>query len=700
MTPLVQARRCYNKDAVEPSRRMAGQGMRRAVGSAFLAALAAPLLSAAAPAPAALDYDLLADGVVNGSLHVQPLDGGRVEMANRYQSQDKVRELRVEVTLDARGVPVAMRRVGQAFAFQRIDETFQAAGGEANWRNRIEAGASRQAAGRYYVPLGFTAGSGPGADCAAYEVGLLAAALLRAPDGRLPLLPVGEARAHVARDLMVTSGERSAHVRLVAVEGLGIEPDYVWLDDEDRLFAGRSAIRTGWRGAADTLKAAQRDADRDALARAVAATPALRGMVLIRDVAVFDARSRRTRPDRSVLLAGGRIAWVAPAGRPGPKGATVLDGRGDTLLPGLWDMHVHLSGAREGLRHLASGVTTVRDMGNDNAALPALAARFDSGETPGPTVVKAGFIEGTGPSTTYLGRIVGSEGEALAAVDAYADAGYAQIKLYNQVRPEWVPAIARRAHARGLRLSGHIPFGGDAVREVEDGYDEIQHFVFLFLHFAGKPVATPLTFNAARAVRDVAIAPPSPQALALVRTMQAHRTAMDMTLTVYEPLFLGKPGVPAPVFAAYADVLPKAMLRQVATGPLPTPPDLTTAQFQETYAKALQMAALLHRSGIHLVAGTDFAPLSGLALPRELELMAQAGIAPADVLGIATLGSAALMKRDGDVGAVEQGEAADLVLVRGDPTRDIRRVRDVVLTFKGGVGYRPRALLTASGMPW
>jgi imidazolonepropionase-like amidohydrolase len=180
--------------------------------------------------------------------------------------------------------------------------------------------------------------------------------------------------------------------------------------------------------------------------------------------------------------------------------------------------------------------------------------------------------------------------------------------------------------------------------------------------------------------------------------LRDEHVAADMTLTVYEGLFRGRPGEPAPVFARYAAHLPPAMLRQVSPGPLPTPPDLTVAAYRDAYAKALTLTRLLRRGGVQLVAGTDFAPLAGLAFPRELELMVEAGLTPAESLRVATIEAAQVMKLDAEFGSVDTGKVADLILVAGDPTRHIEQIRDVRLVIKGGVAYRPEALLNASGL--
>lgn len=656
------------------------------------------LLSAAPPIAETIRYDIVTNGTINGTSSVVIAPNGGIAIDNRYQSQDKDRALTIAVTLDAAGLPVTMRRAGQAFAFSPIDESYTREGTCARWRNRVEDGASDNARDRYYVPFGLTSGTGLARDGAAYELGLFAAALLRAPGRRLDLLPVGSATAEIVDETTVRQGNEPQHLRLVSIAGTSLDPIYLWLDDRDRLFAGAGAIRHGWIAVNDDLarRTAAIDDQRveDAVRRAGLATKAT--SLVIRDVAVFDARLARIVPHRTVTVVGDRIVSVTAATtRANLRSAgEVIDGRGKTLLPGLWDMHVHLQ-PREVLRHLASGVTTVRDMGNVNTALERLDARVRDGKVPGPTILRAGFMDASGPTATYNGTLVSSEAEALAAVDDYAREGFVQIKLYNAIHPEWVAAIARRAHRHGLRVSGHVPFGATVQQVTAIGYDEIQHFIYPMLSIAGQPAATPLTFNTARAAQTVDVN--SPATRAFIALMRQRHIAMDMTLSVYEPLIRGRVGQVPPVVAAWSDRLPAAMLRQATGGPLPTPPDLADDQFRATLTKAQALMLAFRKGGIQLLAGTDQSWIGGFALSRELELMVAAGLTPVDVLRIATFEASRTMGRGDAVGQVSPGQQADLLLVDGDPTQDIARIRTVDRVIKSGIAYHPADLLAISG---
>lgn len=171
---------------------------------------------------------------------------------------------------------------------------------------------------------------------------------------------------------------------------------------------------------------------------------------------------------------------------------------GHTLLPGLWDMHTHIS-RTHGLLHLAGGVTTVRDLANDTDELIETKKLYDTDAVLGPRIILAGFMDGSGKYTGPTKVVVDTEEQAVAAMNRYVELGYEQIKLYSSIKPELVDPIAKAAHARGLRVSGHIPAFMTAEQAVRAGYDEIQHINMLVLNFLFDKVQdtrTPARFSA------------------------------------------------------------------------------------------------------------------------------------------------------------------------------------------------------------
>jgi imidazolonepropionase-like amidohydrolase len=359
-------------------------------------------------------------------------------------------------------------------------------------------------------------------------------------------------------------------------------------------------------------------------------------------------------------------------------------------------MHVHIASG-DGTLLLASGITTVRDLGNDLEQLAARKARFDAGSELGPNVLRAGLIDGPGPFTAPTGVVVSDEAQAKAAVARFADARYDQIKIYSSVPPPLVPAIAAAAHARGLRVSGHIPSGMDAAQAVEAGYDEIQHVNFLFLRFLAGPnddTRTPLRFTrVAEAGAGLDLA--SPEVRQFFDLLVAHKTVLDPTLATFHAMFVADPGDLDPVLAPFESRLPAQSVRFGKGGGLPAP-GAQRAQFRESYQAMLRMVKAAWDRKITIVAGTD--DVAGLTLSHELELYVEAGIPAPDVLALATLGSARVMGKDRETGSIAVGKRADLVLVDGDPTVDITAVRNTDTVVCRGIVYDPAELFASVGM--
>ena len=310
------------------------------------------------------------------------------------------------------------------------------------------------------------------------EAALLVGALVKAKGVPVKLLPAGEARLERLTDVTLEDHGRKLHVTEFAITGLSFEPQTVWLDDDQQFFGfpGKwfAILREGWEGTNDQLYALDRAAEDARNARlAHELAQHVDHPVAVEHVRLFDSEQATIREDQTVVINGERITMVGPsAAVVVPKDAQHIDGTGKTLLPGLFDMHVHAQ-AVDGLLHIASGVTSVRDMGNDIEELKHLQTQWDSGAAIGPRVWKAGFIDGHGPFQAPTGLYADTVEEAQADVNRYADLGYVQIKVYSSLNPEFVPGIVKTAHARGLRVSGHVPNGMIASQFVEDGADEV-----------------------------------------------------------------------------------------------------------------------------------------------------------------------------------------------------------------------------------
>jgi imidazolonepropionase-like amidohydrolase len=391
--------------------------------------------------------------------------------------------------------------------------------------------------------------------------------------------------------------------------------------------------------------------------------------------------------DETVVVTGERISAAGPAASVTvPAGAERIDGRGKTLLPGLFDMHVHAGGDMDGILHIASGVTSVRDMGNSIPVLARLDEEWQSGAAIGPRMKKAGLIDGPGPYQAPTGIFAATQAEANAGVNRYADLGYVQTKLYSSFDPALVPEVIWLSHARGMRVSGHVPSGMTAREFVEEGADEIQHINFIMLNFLSDKVKDTRSTGRFTGPGEYAagIDLDSKEVSDFIALLVRHHTTLDLTLNAFEDMYTARPGQAAPTMAPVLDRLPVQVQRSAYTGGLP----VTAAndeKYRDAWSAMLKMTKRLNDAGVTILAGTDALP--GVMLHRELELEVEAGIPPLKALQNATLLAATVLREQEELGSVETGKLADLVLVEGNPAKNISDVRRCRTVFKGGAMY-------------
>jgi imidazolonepropionase-like amidohydrolase len=619
-------------------------------------------------------------------------DGAR-EFTFEFSDRGRGPKLTTSIKLDSGGLPVSLNTTGNDYLKAPVVESFTFADGVARWKNTAEAGEKKLTSNAFYNSM----------NSAPEEFALLAEALLKSPTKRLPLLPEGEASIERTGELTLKDGGgKERRVVSYEVSGLGFTPSTIWLDDDNSFFANVSSwlsvVREGWESSVPALIKKQDELEAGRTSKlAHTLTRKLTTPLVFTNANLFDAETGKTIPNTTVVIAGNRIRAVGPAGAFNvPKTAEVIDARGRTLMPGLWDMHVHL-GPNDGLMHIAAGVTSVRDMANDTDALLALKGRIEAGEEIGPRILMAGIMDGRGPYAGPTKVLVDTEDEARAAIETYAGLGYAQVKIYSSIKPELVPKIIEMAHARGLRVSGHVPAFMTAEQFVRAGADEFQHINFFVLNFLFddvKDTRTPVRFTAV-ADRAATLDLSSARVRSFVELLKERKTVVDPTVNIFEGMFTDRPGQIPAGFAAIADRLPPQVRRGLLAGGLPVP-EGKDERYRESAKALLRMVKMLYDAGVPIVAGTDSTP--GFALHRELELYAEAGIPPADVLRIATLGAARVMKRERELGTIAPGKVADLILIDGDPTRRIGDIRRVSLVIKDGSVYEPAALYKSIGV--
>src|SRR5712692_2380073 len=649
-------------------------------------------LSARAQVPDTVRYTVLMAGRSAGIEKSWTTTDGSFHYYLEFNDRGRGPALTESMVLGAGGVPMLIESTGHDYYKNSVAERFAMANGQATWQNSAERGSKPVATPAFYLSM----------DGAVEEQAVLARALLAAPNRTLRLLPDGEASIASVGELTVHTHGESRTVVQYAITGLDLTPTRVWLDMSGQFFAAGGSwfmvIRAGCDSVQPDLIKAQQAADsarQGILARTLAHKPS--AALVFQNANLFDADSGKVRARNAVVVVGNRITAVGPDGRVAiPAGAEIVDATGKTLLPGLWDMHVHTSDD-DGLLHLAAGVTSVRDMANDVDELQVRRHRWDDGSLLGPRLLMAGFLDGPGPFAGPTKVLVSTDSEARAWIDRYAAMGYVQTKVYSSIRPELVPAIVDESHKRGLRVSGHIPNGMTAEQAVRAGFDEIQHANFWFLNFGGDSVGdtrTPVRFTAV-AERGASLDLGSERVRAFIRLLKERGTALDPTVNVFEELFVARKGVVSPGYASVADRLPPQVRRGLFAGGLPVPEGMDQ-RYRDSFAAVLRFLKLMYDAGIPLEAGTDAFP--GFAYQRELELYAQAGIPTSAVLQIATINAARIMHRDSVLGSVAPGKLADLILVDGNPAERISDVRRVVLVVKDGTVYQPAMMYRAIGV--
>jgi imidazolonepropionase-like amidohydrolase len=461
-----------------------------------------------------------------------------------------------------------------------------------------------------------------------------------------------------------------------------------------------------------------------AQASATACRPAARDTARswsIAHVAVVDVVRGTVLRDRTVEVRGRCIVAVRPAvdARPAP-GATVVDGRGRYLLPGLWDMHAHVDdgGAWQLPAYLALGVTGLRDMGS---ALPHVATwrRAWRDDALAPQVVAAGpIVFGDGDDPDPRVAIVRTAAGARALVDSLARSGVDFLKIYDWLPRPAFRALADAARARGLPIAGHLPLAVDPAEAVRAGQRSIEHFGNaeggLLLH-ASSAAATLVPRARAWVGRPFDprshVAMWAPAAVdALARSYRPARVAALARLLARDSVFLtptlfSTRAVSPPFDARIADdarraLLPTAWRAQVDAQladarRAPAPPERVRAQ-DTVVALAARLTRDLRRGGVALLAGSDLSPWPGAypghALHDELEALVRAGIPTTDALRAATWHPARYLRATDSLGTVAAGRRADLVLLDGDPIADIRNTRRVAGVAVRGRWLGPAAL--------
>ncbi|MGD2133444.1 MAG: amidohydrolase family protein [Maricaulaceae bacterium] len=619
------------------------------------------------------------------------INDDRADVSYMTRNNGRGPTLEHHITVDAAGIPTAWQVEGTTLFGAAVDERFILSDGQASWSSQADEDEVSAPDPAVYVAN----------DDTPWSLSVYARALLNAPDQTLPALPGGVMTLTEVRENTLGEGDEAITATTYRLDGLDLEPSYFMLDEDHRLlaaFSGGLVVREGWEEEVRALDSLPRELDRDRY-RELAGELAHRfdAPVRIRNVRVFDARSGDVGAPSDVVISGEEIVAIEPYD---PSNLQTyeyaIDGEGGVLVPGLHDMHSHLS-RRSALFYLAAGVTATRNQGSDNASLDRMLVEIETGDLIGPRVVRNGMLEGTSDDNIQLGIVASTLEEALDAVRWYSSHGYWQIKIYNSLHPEWVAPVIHEAHRLGMTVTGHIPAFAHPDEAIEAGYADIAHVNQLMLGWLlepGEDTRGPLRLTGMARAADLDL--DSDRVRHTIDLMKEHDVALDTTAVTLELLMLSRAREIPPTHAYNFDHMPVAYQRYRRRTFVPLEEDGDDARYRAAFQRILDTLLVLHEEGIQLLPGTDDS--TGFTVHREMELYVEAGLTPAEALAYGTLKAEEYFGRDQQLGTIERGKLADFFLIPNDPTENISAIREGRLTMVGGVAYLPSDIYEALGV--
>jgi imidazolonepropionase-like amidohydrolase len=421
--------------------------------------------------------------------------------------------------------------------------------------------------------------------------------------------------------------------------------------------------------------------------------------VALTGVQVVDGTGRPAASGQTILIRDGRIAAVGPdAEVEVPDGARVLDLAGHTVVPGFIGLHDHTFYMTRGRRvqlnvsaprlYLASGVTTIRTTGAFSPYSELnLKRSIQEGQEIGPRMYITGpYLSGAGAMSQMFQ--VGTPEDARRVVAYWADEGVDWFKAYTRIGDEELAAAIDEAHRRGVKVTGHL-CSVSFQEAVALGIDNIEHGFFTNSDYVPDKQPGVCPPGVQRSLLEVDVE--GEEVAATIRAMVEQGVAMTSTLPVYE---LGIPNRP-PLEQRVLDMLAPGARDEY----LQSRADVASrddAPMATLFPKAQAFERMFVEAGGLLAAGVDPTGMGG-ALPgygdqRNYELLLESGFSPEQVIRIMSLNGARVLGEDEQLGSIEPGKLADLVVIDGDPVRREAEIRNVTLVFKEGVGYDAPAL--------
>jgi len=442
--------------------------------------------------------------------------------------------------------------------------------------------------------------------------------------------------------------------------------------------------------------------------------------VVLRGGSVFDAKTGVMLPARTIVIEGERIQSItAQSMAQIPSGARVIDVHGKYIIPGLIDAHVHLvhvldfahiTGDEILPLFLANGVTSVRDTGDQVVAEKMISRYSEAHPDLAPRIfICSPFVDGKPPFHDGDGVSwgVNDPQEVPAFIEDMAAWGAVTVKLYVGTERPVGRKVIEEAHRRGLMVAGHL-YKYSAQDAVEDGIDVLEHIDSVINysfprnapHFPSAQEQEKMSPAALKHLHDqieesrASLDLDNPTARALIDSIVKRKVKVDPTLVVSRNMIL-LADLPEILQNPDNSLMPKRLKNfWPGYGPRMTPETLELRRRQ--FKKYQELTGLLFLSGVQLLCGTDTPEPNvppGFSMHQELQLLVESGMSPAGAIQAATIHNAEALRQADNLGSIEQGKLADLVVLNANPLTDIRNTRKIEMVFRGGVASTPASLL-------
>ena len=606
------------------------------------------------------------------------------------------------VIVDKNHIPMMWTINGKTTFGNEVSENFSRTSKQAVWTSAAGKGSLLKTQGMSENAVYIAQNASP------YATYLYAKALLNTENLALPALPTGTVKLMQIDTIELTTNDELSletkskiTAKVYALSGIDLNPTYIALDQQDQFLALMSPrfalIRDGFEGNEKQLRdlSASLNAQRyENIAKRV--THDFSKPVRITDVRLFDPQTLSLTELKSVVINKKRIQSVdSPDTRLADE--VLISGNGGTLIPGLYEMHGHMSD-NHALLNVIAGVTSVRDMGNEIEVLEPLIEKIENNILIGPRITKSAFIEGESQFSNSTGELAKSEAEAVQLVRDYAErGGYHQVKLYSSVKGEWVPAIAAEARKHGMRVAGHIPAFSKVDEMIDAGYNEITHINQVMLSWVLKREEDTRTlFRITGMKRFADLDLNSEPVQRTLNKMTQNNIAVDPTNAIHELAMTGRNGVTHSGMHDYIENMPIGVQRSARSAMLNVADDKEDQAYQEAYQKIVQTLKMMHEKGIFIVAGTDLG--GAFHLHRELELFTQFGMSNAEVLKRASYDMANYLGYGDELGSIETGKLADFFLVPGNPIDNLKAIKTISMVVKDGKVYFPSEVYPEFGI--